>query len=107
MPLGHCGGTAASRRFQDNGSVPALTFVDARETVLGRVRQGRSVPAIETIPLADACGRVLAAEAAADRDSPALGRSVRDGYAVRSIDLPGQLEIIRSEEHTSELQSLR
>ena len=74
--------------------MPALTFVEARETVLGRVRQGRTLPAIETILLAGACGRVLAADAAADRDSPALGRSVRDGYAVRSIDLPGQLEII-------------
>jgi molybdopterin molybdotransferase len=75
-------------------SVPALTFVEARETVLSTVRQGRTVPAIEAIPLAEACGRVLAADAAADRDSPALGRSVRDGYAVRSIDVPGQLEII-------------
>ena len=37
---------------------------------------------------------MLAADAAADRDSPALARSVRDGYAVRAIDLPGQLEII-------------
>jgi molybdopterin molybdotransferase len=74
--------------------VPALTFVEARETVLGTVRQGRTLPAIEVISLADACGRVLAADAAADRDSPALGRSVRDGYAVRSSDLPGQLEII-------------
>ena len=82
MPLGH------------NKDVPALTFVDARETVLGAVRQGRTLPAIEAIPLADACGRVLAADAAADRDSPALARSVRDGYAGRSIDLPGQLEII-------------
>jgi molybdopterin molybdotransferase len=74
--------------------VPALTFVEARETVLRTVRQGRTLPAIEAIPLADACGRVLAADAAADRDSPALARSVRDGYAVRSLDLPGQLEII-------------
>ena len=74
--------------------MPALTFIDARETVLDKVRHGRTLPAVEAIPLADACGRVLAAEAAADRDSPALGRSVRDGYAVRSIDLPGQLEII-------------
>jgi molybdopterin molybdotransferase len=74
--------------------VPALTFVDARETVLRTVRHGRTHPNIEEIPLAEAAGRVLAADAAADRDSPALARSVRDGYAVRAIDLPGQLEII-------------
>ena len=74
--------------------MPALTFVDARETVLRNVRGGRVVPAIEEIPLAEASGRVLAEDAAADRDSPALARSVRDGYAVRAIDLPGQLEII-------------
>jgi molybdopterin molybdotransferase len=80
--------------WRDNGKVPALTFVDARETVLRTVRHGRIHPAIEEIPLAEAGGRVLAADAAADRDSPALARSVRDGYAVRAIDLPGQLEII-------------
>ena len=74
--------------------MPALTFVDARETVLRTVRHGRTHPNIEEIPLAEAAGRVLAADAAADRDSPALARSVRDGYAVRAIDLPGQLEII-------------
>ena len=79
---------------RDNGNVPALTFVEARETVLRTVRQARMHPAIEEIPLAEAAGRVLAADAAADRDSPAVARSVRDGYAVRAIDLPGQLEVI-------------
>jgi molybdopterin molybdotransferase len=74
--------------------VPALTFIDARETVLGTVRHGRTPPAVEAIPLTEAAGRVLAADAAADRDAPALDRSVRDGYALRAIDLPGQLEII-------------
>ncbi len=72
----------------------ALTFADARETVLRTVRHGRTPPAIEEIPLVEAAGRILAADAAADRDSPALARSVRDGYAVRAIDLPGSLEII-------------
>jgi len=51
------------------------------------------MPAIEEIPLCEAAGRVLAESAAADRDSPALSRSVRDGYAVRAADLPGTLEI--------------
>ena len=74
--------------------MPALTFVDARETVLRTVRHGRSYPAVEEVPLAEAAGRVLASDAAADRDSPAVTRSVRDGYAVRSVDLPGKLEMI-------------
>jgi molybdopterin molybdotransferase len=74
--------------------VPALTFVDARENVLRNVRSGRAIPVVEEVPLTEACGRVLAEDIAADRDSPALARSVRDGYAVRASDLPGQLEII-------------
>ena len=72
----------------------ALTFVEARETVLRTVRSLRTLPPAEEAPLREVAGRVLAEDVAADRDSPALARSVRDGYAVRSIDLPGQLEII-------------
>ena len=37
---------------------------------------------------------VLAEGVAADRDYPAVARSVRDGFAVRSIDLPGELAVI-------------
>ena len=36
----------------------------------------------------------MAEAIAADRDTPALSRSVRDGFAVRAIDLPGSLEVI-------------
>ncbi|HEV3198532.1 MAG TPA: gephyrin-like molybdotransferase Glp [Bryobacteraceae bacterium] len=71
-----------------------LTFTEARETVLTAVRAARKPPLTEEIPLESACGRVLAADIAADRDSPAVARSVRDGYAVRAIDLPGELEIV-------------
>lgn len=52
------------------------------------------MPALESVALEAAAGRVLAAPIAADRDYPALARSVRDGYAVRAIDLPGELEVI-------------
>ncbi len=72
----------------------ALTFVEARETVLRTVRSLRAIPSADELPLADVAGRVLAEDVAADRDSPALARSVRDGYAVRAIDLPGQLAVI-------------
>jgi len=74
--------------------VPPLTFPEARETVQRAVRAGRSTPASETVALSDAAGRVLAEPVSADRDSPALSRSVRDGFAVRAIDLPGRLEVI-------------
>ena len=66
--------------------VPALTFFEARESVLLQVRGARSKLAIEEVALSSAAGRVLAENIAADRDTPALARSVRDGYAVRAGD---------------------
>lgn len=74
--------------------MPPLTFLEARASVLSRVREVRRSPVIEPVPLEGAWGRVLAEDVAADRDSPALPRSVRDGYAVHSQDLPGELEVI-------------
>jgi molybdopterin molybdotransferase len=74
--------------------VPALTFPEAREMVLAQVRASLPTPGIETLDLCAAAGRVLAEDVAADRDSPALSRSVRDGFAVRAIDLPGALKVI-------------
>lgn len=74
--------------------MPTLTFSEARESVVSRVRNARRLPAVEEVRLPEAAGRVLADDVAADRDSPALARSVRDGYAVRAIDLPGELEVI-------------
>jgi molybdopterin molybdotransferase len=74
--------------------VPPLTFTQARETVLTTVRATRQSPATEPIGLEAAAGHVLAEDVAADRDIPAVARSVRDGYAVRAIDLPGELEVI-------------
>ena len=72
--------------------MPALTFPEARETVLTTVKPAHL--AAETVALDDAAGRVLAEDIAADRDSPALSRSVRDGFAVRAIDLPGELAVV-------------
>ena len=58
------------------------------------VRNARTAPPVESVALEAAAGRVLAESIAADRDYPALARSVRDGYAVRAIDSPGELEVI-------------
>jgi len=62
--------------------------------VIDTVRAARTAPPAETVALEAAAGRVLAEAIAADRDYPALARSVRDGYAVRAIDLPGEFEVI-------------
>ncbi len=71
-----------------------LTFAEARARVLAEVRGARETPAAEETGLDRAAGRVLAEAVAADRDSPAVARSVRDGYAVRAADLPGELRIV-------------
>lgn len=71
-----------------------LAFQQARDCVLSTVRTGCAAPKLEYVPLENAAGRVLAEAVAADRDYPALPRAVRDGFAVRAQDLPGELRII-------------
>jgi len=44
--------------------------------------------------LEEAGWRVLAEPVVADRDYPPVARSIRDGYAVRSQDLPGRLRVV-------------
>ncbi len=61
--------------------------------VIDAVRCFNNRRVVETIPLLQAHGRVLATPVRADRDYPALRRSLRDGFAVRSSDLPGVLRI--------------
>src|ERR1051325_5050937 len=78
----------------ENGIVPALSFQDARSIVFREVSRHRTVRPVETVPLLEAAGRVLAAPLYADRDMPALDRSMRDGYAVRSSDFPGRATVI-------------
>jgi len=67
-----------------------LSVADALQAVLARVpRLGG-----ERVPLAAACGRVLAAPIAATRPSPGFDNSAMDGYAARSSDLPGRLPVV-------------
>jgi molybdopterin molybdotransferase len=63
-----------------------LSFQDARNKVIETCRGLRHVPAIETVELKSALGRVLAEEVRADRDYPPFDRAARDGFAVRSAD---------------------
>jgi molybdopterin molybdotransferase len=74
--------------------VTPLSFADARATVLREVSAHRVMPAVESVALDGAAGRVLAEDAAADRDYPPFNRATRDGFAVRSADLPGRLRVI-------------
>lgn len=48
----------------------------------------------ESVPLAQAAGRVLAAPVVARVDSPPADVSAMDGYAVREVDLPSRLRLI-------------
>src|SRR5580692_1520677 len=68
-----------------------LSFEDARQCVL---REVHPLGEAEHVSLLDAAGRVLAEVIPADRDYPPFDRSARDGFAVRSADLPGELRVI-------------
>jgi molybdopterin molybdotransferase len=74
--------------------VATLTFEQARTCVLGKVREANPQPPVEEVNLSEVAGRVLAQPVRADRDYPAVSRSVRDGFAVRAADVPGNLLLI-------------
>ena len=58
------------------------------------MREVRPLGATEMVAMCDAAGRVLAESIVADRDYPPFDRSARDGFAVRSADVPGELRVI-------------
>src|SRR5690242_18753112 len=70
-----------------------LSVADA----LARVLEGAAPLPSETVPLAEAHGRVLAADLAARRAQPPADVSAMDGYAVRAEDVarsPARLRVI-------------
>lgn len=68
-----------------------LTLDEAQARLLARAR----MTGTETIPLADAVGRVLAEpRIRAAIDVPPFTNSAMDGYALRSADAPGELRVI-------------
>src|SRR6266851_2981879 len=71
-----------------------MSFDEARACVIERVMAERVFAPAEEVALECAAGRVLAEEIRADRDYPALARSVRDGFAVRAADVTGMLRVI-------------
>jgi molybdopterin molybdotransferase len=67
-----------------------LPVDDARARMLAEIAP---LPA-ESVPLANAIGRVLAEDVAAVRDQPPFPASAMDGWAVRAADTPGSLKIV-------------
>ena len=71
----------------------AVSWEEARRQVIDAVQKSSVRRTTETVPLMQAHGRICAADITADRDYPALARSLRDGFAIHSSDAPGSLTI--------------
>ena len=67
-----------------------LEFAEALAEVLEHAAAAGRVAELETVPLLESAGRVLAQGVRADRDQPPFARSTRDGYAVRSMDVSAE-----------------
>jgi len=63
---------------------------EALSAILARVEPLPS----ERISLADASGRILAADAPATTDLPPFASSAMDGFAIRAADVPGSLTVV-------------
>ena len=60
-----------------------LTLAQAQAALLARISPAQT---IETVPLANACGRYVAADCAAGVDHPGFDNSAMDGYALAHSD---------------------
>ncbi len=78
-----------------NASLMALPLVDQITTSLSRLMDVLDPVAVESVPINDCAGRVLAQPLLADRDSPPMDVSAMDGFAIRLADVQGEpLKII-------------
>ena len=82
-----------------------LEFEEGRRIVVDSVRPFIHKLRTDGVALDDAYGRILAESVRAERDYPALARSLRDGYAVRSADIPGTLNVRGEVRAGDQLQS--
>jgi len=64
-----------------------VTYEQALSIVQERIAAANLRLPIETVPLDQVRGRVLAEDVTADRDLPPFHRAIRDGYALRTADL--------------------
>jgi molybdopterin molybdotransferase len=83
--------------------VSTLDWEQARQIVIDVVKELRRTTEAESVPLEQAHCRVLAEDVVADRDYPALRRSLRDGFAVQTRSVPGVLRA-RGEVRAGEAQ---
>jgi molybdopterin molybdotransferase len=67
-----------------------LSLADAQAAVLARARPLSA----ESVPVERAAGRVLVERARAAVDLPPFDSSAMDGFAVRSADVPGRLDVV-------------
>lgn len=94
------GGVDASRRADGrpatagNACYPAgLLGVDEAVARLVALAREQRRPAVVSVALADAAGRVLAQDVVAPRDVPPEANSAMDGIAFRHADLPASAEL--------------
>jgi len=71
----------------------ALGFEEARGIVIEAVRSLNVKRRAESLSVDEAHGRILAEAALSDRDYPAIRRSLRDGFAIRTSSVPGKLRV--------------
>jgi molybdopterin molybdotransferase len=71
----------------------ALGFEEARGIIIEAVRSLNVKRRAESISVDEAHGRILAEAALSDRDYPAIRRSLRDGFAIRTSSVPGKLRV--------------
>jgi molybdopterin molybdotransferase len=72
-----------------------LSFERALEIVNEKLTEANLCPATESVPLDDACGRILAEDVTADRDYPPFHRAIRDGFAIRAADVNSAPAVLR------------
>ncbi|MGH3065424.1 MAG: molybdopterin molybdotransferase MoeA [Gaiellaceae bacterium] len=63
------------------------------EEALARILEHAQPLPVETVPVADAAGRVLREAALSRTDLPPFASSAMDGFAVRSAETPGELPV--------------
>jgi molybdopterin molybdotransferase len=74
-----------------------ISVDQARQIVIDTFRAQKVPLKTERVSLEEALGRVLAQEIVADADQPPFDRSLKDGYAVQSVDLqkgPVELRVV-------------
>ncbi|MBL8222707.1 MAG: molybdopterin molybdotransferase MoeA, partial [Bryobacterales bacterium] len=71
-----------------------VSFPEGRRIVLEQLAKLPAPLRQQRIQLQDAFTRILAQDVLSDRDLPPVARSIRDGFALRSMDLPGSFEVI-------------